>query len=248
MYLTRRSGSSAFAPDAFVFPGGTIASQDRTEAARARTLGLEADRLDREFRATLPEELPCDETPTDRESARALLVAALRELFEETGVLLARTARGLPIDPSSEEWARITDERVAVRDERVVFADFLTAHDSFADARALSLFSHWITPPSEPRRYNTHFFLAEVPPGQDPLADAFETHDGIWIAPAAALERHRAGTMHLVYPTIKHLTRLSSFGSVAAAIEFARNKPVVTIVPADAGDDFEIPAALEDAW
>ncbi len=248
VYLTRRSASSAFAPDAFVFPGGTIADQDRSEAVRARTLGLQADRLDREFRAALPEALACDEPPVDRESARALTVAALRELFEETGVLLARTTGGLPIDASGDEWERAAGERVAVRDERLAFADFLTAHDWYADAEALSLFSHWITPPSEPRRYNTHFFFAVAPPGQDPLADAFETHDGIWISPAAALDRGRAGTMHLVYPTIKHLARLAAFDSVDAALEFARSKPVLTIVPADAGDDFAIPAALENAW
>lgn len=248
VYLTRRSASSAFAPDAFVFPGGTIASQDLTEAARARTLGLETERVDGEFRATLPEELACDEPPVERASARALIVAALRELFEETGVLLARTAGGAPVDAASEDWRRVAEERIAVRDERLAFADFLKAHGWYADAHALSLFSHWITPPSEPRRYNTHFFFAVAPHGQDALADAFETHDGIWISPAAALERRRAGTMHLVYPTIKHLARLAVFDSVDAALEFARNKPVLTIVPADAGDDFDIPEALENAW
>lgn len=248
VYLTRRSASSAFAPDAFVFPGGTIAPQDLTEAALARTLGLETDRVEGEFRATLPEELACDEPPVERGSARALIVAALRELFEETGVLLARTAGGTPVDASSEDWRRVAEERIAVRDERLTFADFLKLHDWYADAHALSLFSHWITPPSEPRRYNTHFFFAVAPHGQDALADAFETHDGIWISPGAALERRSAGTMHLVYPTIKHLARLADFGSVDAALEFARSKPVLTIVPADAGDDFDIPEALENAW
>jgi 8-oxo-dGTP pyrophosphatase MutT (NUDIX family) len=248
VYLTRRSASSAFAPDAFVFPGGTIAPQDLTEAARARAVGLETERVDGEFRATLPEELACDEPPVERASARALIVAALRELFEETGVLLARTAGGTPVDAASEDWRRVAEERIAVRDERLTFADFLKLHDWYADAHALSLFSHWITPPSEPRRYNTHFFFAVAPHGQDALADAIETHDGIWISPGAALERRNAGTMHLVYPTIKHLARLAVFDSVDAAVEFARSKPVLTIVPADAGDEFDIPEALENAW
>jgi 8-oxo-dGTP pyrophosphatase MutT (NUDIX family) len=248
VYLARRSASSAFAPDAFVFPGGTIAAQDASEAARARTLGLDAERLDREFRAAIPADLGSDEPPIDRESARALVVAALRELFEEAGVLLARTGSGLPIGASPVDWERVAAQRVAVRDGTVAFADFLTAHDWYADARELALFSHWITPPSEPRRYNTHFFFAVAPPGQAALADAFETHDGIWISPAAALERLSAGTLHLVYPTIKHLVRLASFDSVDAALEFARSKPVLTIVPRDAGDDFAIPPALENQW
>jgi 8-oxo-dGTP pyrophosphatase MutT (NUDIX family) len=248
VYLTRRSASSAFAPDAFVFPGGTIAPQDLTEAAREQTLGLETNRVDGEFRATLPEELACDEPPVERESARALIVAALRELFEETGVLLARRACGTPVDGASEDWRQVAEERIAVRDERLTFADFLKGHDWYADAHALSLFSHWITPPSEPRRYNTHFFFAVAPQGQEALADAFETHDGIWISPAAALQRLRDGTMHLVYPTIKHLARLAAFDSVDAALKFAQSKPVLTIVPVDAGEDFDIPEALEDAW
>jgi 8-oxo-dGTP pyrophosphatase MutT (NUDIX family) len=248
VYLTRRSAKSAFAPDAFVFPGGTIEAQDASEAARARTLGLEPDRLDREFRATIPTDLACDEPAVDRDAAGALYIAALRELFEEAGVLFARTAAGLPVDAALADWDRIASERIVVRKGAVSFADFLKAHDWYADARALTLFSHWITPPSEPRRYNTHFFFAVAPADQAALADAFETHDSLWIAPASALARGRSGELHLVYPTIKHLARLQSFDSVDAALAFARSKPVLTIVPRDTADDFEIPAALEDAW
>lgn len=248
VYLARRSASSAFAPDAFVFPGGTIAPQDSSEAARVRTLGLETDRLDREFRAAVPDELACDEAPVDRESARALLIAALRELFEEAGVLFARTASGDAIEATATDWERVAEQRVAVRDGSLAFADFLVDHDWYADSRAIALFSHWITPRSEPRRYNTHFFFAAAPPDQAALADAFETHDGLWIAPSAALERFGAGRLHLVYPTIKHLARLAGFDSVESALEFAQRKPVLTIVPNDAGDDFAIPTALEDAW
>ena len=93
-----------------------------------------------------------------------------------------------------------------------------------------------------------HRRFAVAPPGQAALADTIETHDGVWIAPREALARHRSGTLHLVYPTIKHLERLAAFDSVDAALNFARGKPVLTILPSDAGEDFAIPAALEDAW
>lgn len=248
LYLTRRSGHSAFAPDAFVFPGGTVEAQDATEPARTRTVGLEPERIEREFRAAIPDELLCDEPPVDRAAAATVLVAALRELFEEAGVLLARTALGAPIEAAAIDWERVATERVAVRKGRLAFADFLTAHDWYADGHALTLFSHWITPPTEPRRYNTYFFFAVAPPDQAALADAYETHDGIWISPAAALARRRAGTLHLVYPTIKHLARLEEFQSVDATLEFARKKPVLTIMPREAADDFEIPPALENVW
>ncbi len=248
VYLTRRSARSSFAPDAFVFPGGTIEPQDTDEAARARTVGVDADRLDREFRAAIPADLACDEPAVNRAQASALFIAALRELFEEAGVLLARTAGGLSVGAASADWKRIAAERTAVRNAALSFVDFLHRHDWFADARALTLFSHWITPASEPRRYNTHFFFAAAPADQVALADAFETHDGIWISPAEALARQRLGRMHLVYPTIKHLARLESFDSLREALDFARSKPVLTIVPRDTNDDFEIPATLENAW
>lgn len=248
VYLTRRSAGAAFAPDAFVFPGGTIEPQDGSEGARARTVGLELERLDREFRAEIPQELDCDEPVTGNDAAATLMVAALRELFEEAGVLLARTAAALPVDARAADWRRVTEERAAVRSGALAFADFLAAHDWYADARALTLFSHWITPPSEARRYNTHFFFAVAPVDQVPLADASETHDGIWIAPSAALERRRSGTLHLVYPTIKHLERLAGFDSVETALDYARRKRVLTIMPKNTPDDFQIPAALENAW
>lgn len=248
VYLTRRSTGAAFAPDAFVFPGGTIEPQDGSDATRARTVGLELERLDREFRAEIPQELGCDEPAIANDAAATLMVAALRELFEEAGILLARTAAALPVDARAEDWHRVEGERDAVRSGALTFADFLAGHDWYADARALTLFSHWITPPSEPRRYNTHFFFAVAPSDQAALADASETHDGIWIAPSAALERRRSQALHLVYPTIKHLERLAGFDSVEAALDYAQRKRVLTIMPKDTPDDFEIPAALENAW
>jgi 8-oxo-dGTP pyrophosphatase MutT (NUDIX family) len=245
VYLTRRSARSAFAPDAFVFPGGTVEAQDATREAEARTIGLEPDRLGQEFRASISPALASSEPAVGQDAARSLLVAALRELFEEAGVLLARDRSHRPIAADSEQLGA---QRVAVRKGELTFADFLTGHDWYADARALTLFSHWITPPSEPRRYNTHFFFAAAPPNQAARADAHETHDGIWIAPSQALEQYRAGALHLVYPTIKHLERLSAFASVDDALRYALTKPVLTIMPSAGADDFAIPAALENAW
>lgn len=248
VYLARRGANAAFAPDAFVFPGGTIETQDSSSTVRARTLGLQPERLAREFRASIPVELSCDEPAVAAADGATLFVAALRELFEEAGILLARTADGMAIDAASPDWEGVGAQRAAVRAGKLSFADFLAAHDWYADAGALTLFSHWITPPSEPRRYNTHFFFALAPADQAALADDSETHDGIWITPREALERRRSGALHLVYPTIKHLERLQAYDSIDEALQFARSKPVLTIVPRDVADDYSIPAALENAW
>jgi recombination protein RecT len=167
LYMTRRSSHSTFAPDAYVFPGGTL-------------------------------------EPQDGKPPEAIARAAVRELFEEAGVRL---------DPAE-----------------------------------LVPFSRWITPESEPRRYDTHFFFARAPEDQTAQADAVETHDGIWIAPAQALQRYRERAFHLVYPTIKHLERLRAFASIGDVVNFARHKAIPAICPTPDGESFVIPAELEDAW
>jgi 8-oxo-dGTP pyrophosphatase MutT (NUDIX family) len=198
--MVRRSSRSAFAPDAFVFPGGTVDPEDY-----ATQLNGWAARIADEFRAQTPEVLPSTEDPVGVADAAALVAAAVRELREEAAVDVAP--------------------------ERLV------------------LFSHWITPPTEPRRYNTHFFLAPGDEATTVSADAFETHDAQWIEPSHALERYAAGAMHLVYPTIKHLERLAPLATIDDALAYARTKPILTIMPDRApSEGFVMPAELEGAW
>ena len=114
---------------------------------------------------------------------------------------------------------------------------------------ALHLFSHWITPPSEPKRFNTYFFIARAPDGARGRADAHETHDARWISPSAALREYAAHKIHLVYPTIKHLERATAFRSVQEIVGFAHDKAIVTIMPWGApSEGFVLPHALEGAW
>jgi 8-oxo-dGTP pyrophosphatase MutT (NUDIX family) len=246
VFMLRRSSRSSFVPDAFVFPGGTVDDDDNGDAVRARTLGLEAERLRGEFRATVPAELPADAAVVDESLASGLSIAALRELFEEAGVALARTATGVPL--GSDAHHRMQGARERLRSGSMTFAEVLRENDWYADAAALTYFSHWITPPTEPRRYDTHFFLATAP-DQAALADAQETHDGIWISPSDALARYGNGSFRLVYPTIKHLDRIAGFASVEALAAFSRTKPVLTIMPSGSPyEDFAMPASLENAW
>ena len=233
LYMTRRSAASAFAPDAFVFPGGTIDAQDHSDAARERALGVEGGFLNGETRLTIAAELP---------------IAALRELFEEAGVLIARTAAGASVDAARVDARDVADARVRVRAGELGFAEFLREREWFADARALTFFSHWITPESEPRRYSAHFFFALAPPDQAGQADRVETHDGIWIAPRRALERYREGRFHLVYPTIKHLQRLENFADLQSMAQYARSKTIASVLPDETPDGFTLPPELERTW
>ena len=198
--MVRRSARSAFAPDAFVFPGGTVDAVDFE-----RPSPWPAQRVAAEFRAEVPYGLPSSEPRVESREAAALVHAAVRELSEEAGIAL--------------------------------------------DAGALHLFSHWITPPTEPRRYNTHFFVAAAEENHVGVADRFETHDERWIDPAEALALYRAQQLHLVYPTIKHLERLSQFANVNELLEFSQVKKILTIMPSCAPDEgFVMPSALEGSW
>jgi 8-oxo-dGTP pyrophosphatase MutT (NUDIX family) len=236
VFMVRRSASSAFAPDAFVFPGGVVDAQDTSALALDRALGIDAASLREDFRT---------------ESAAGLLNAALRELFEEAGVLFAAGVDGDPLDHRiiAARSSDLERARVRVRSGEDEFVAALATYGWRPDARGLALFSHWITPPTEPRRYDTHFFVAHAPEQQSPIADAGETHDGRWIEARAALEEYRAGRMHLVYPTIKHLERLENFTTPDELMTFARSKPIVTIVPnVSAEHGFVMPESLEQRW
>ena len=170
-------------------------------------------------------------------TGEALDETALREQFR------AQVPKELPTDRSPvtlPDAAALV--RAALRELHEEAGVVLTSD-------ALQLFSHWVTPPGESRRYDTHFFVAAAAPGQHAQADAYETHDGLWIAPREALARERAGTMYLVYPTIKHLERLVPYQSVASVLDFARVKPILTIMPNDSpANGFTMPEPLENAW
>ena len=198
--MVRRSSQSPFAPDALVFPGGTVDAGDFVQDPPACML-----RLQKTFRATVSPLLPCDETPITGDEAIALVNAAVREAREEASVEVS--------------------------------------------GNALHLFSHWITPPTEPRRYNTFFFVARARDGTHGSADEFETHDARWTTARAAFLAHAAAEVHLVYPTIKHLERALAFRTVEELIAFTKEKPIVTIMPWGApSEGFTMPRELEGAW
>lgn len=141
----------------------------------------------------------------------AFRVAAIRETWEECGILLA--APGTP--PAADgPFAAMLAERALV-----------------PDCSCLAHFAHWITPVAVPKRFDTHFFLAAAPPDQDALHDGHEAVDSVWIRPADALAEAVAGTKKVVFPTRMNLTKLARSNSVAEAFAAARARPVVTVQP-----------------
>ncbi|HEV2261632.1 MAG TPA: hypothetical protein VGR69_05030 [Candidatus Rubrimentiphilum sp.] len=215
-------------PDAYVFPGGTVTEADLSERAFARTVGIDEPRLREQFRARTAPEMNVP-LPSPREAA-GLLIAALRELYEEAGVLLA------------------TQPVKAIPSSRTPFLELLEQTNLWGDAQRLVFFSQWLTPPQFAQRYNTHFFLARANPDETATADTLETHDGLWMTPGDALDRFAGGGLALVYPTIKHLERLTAFGTIEELFAFARSKPILAITPNTTDTGFALPAELEGAW
>ena len=206
--LMRRHRGSGFVPGAWVFPGGRVDTADSGPALYERIEGL----------------------PTDPSPDSDFWTAALRELFEETGVLLARDAQGTwAADATADR--RLKGHRSALLEGTAAMLDVLEDLDLRLVADGMVHIAHWVTPVVEPRRYDTHFFVAALPPDRTAAADAREMTDTVWSTPAAALERFEAGALPMVFPTVKTLETLRGYGSVEDALTSLRHRNVPRILP-----------------
>ncbi|MBI4539639.1 MAG: NUDIX hydrolase [Gemmatimonadetes bacterium] len=217
--LLRRHRSAGFVPGAYVFPGGRVDTEDREQRIVARTAGLTAE----EAAARL--ELPAGEPP-----ALAYYLAAVREAFEETGLLIARDRqeRFAPCAAGNPEVARLRQE--LLRAERS-FAHILERLDLRVAADALEYIAHWITPEAEPRRYDTRFFAAVVPRDREVTPHRPELVDALWCPPADALEQHRRGALPMIFPTLRTLESLTPFARPEDALAAFRRERIRAIQP-----------------
>jgi 8-oxo-dGTP pyrophosphatase MutT (NUDIX family) len=207
VFMLRRNLDSAFVAGASVFPGGAVDPADRAPELVARVHG----RTDAGASALLGQ----------ASGGLGFWVAAIREAFEEAGVLLARSAAtGDPIDIDDPDTAaRLDTARLAVGRGERPFVDVVREEDLLPDAGALHLFSHWITPPGAPRRYETRFFVAAAPEGHAYLHDDTETVASEWVRPDDALERGRRGELELIFPTRRSLSVLARFHTAADLLD-----------------------------
>lgn len=218
--LVRRNRSSGFVPGAWVFPGGRV---DGTDASPSLL-----DRVDRLDPARVSERLGLSEQAEP--PAISYVLAAIREAFEETGLLVARTSDGSWPEAAAHD-AYVDGLREAVLEDRTPFAEALRELDCRIDGDSIEYLAHWITPLVEPRRYDTRFFLAEVSPTAKATLDPREMIDARWRKPADALAENAAGDLPMVFPTIRTLEQLEGFSSVPEAIEYFRGRAVPPILP-----------------
>ncbi len=215
-YLIRRAREMRFLGGYYAFPGGKVDLGDRRPDALMRVHGLS------------PEAASARLDDTHDVPALAYWVAAVRELFEETGVLLAVDAAGRLVEATAPDIAtRLEAHRTAlVRGERS-FTAVLAEHDWRAHLAPLAYVSHFITPPSSPIRFSARFFLCPLPPGQSPRLYLEETTEGFWVPPARAYARFRAGEWRMAEPAeygMQYLAQFESYDAVWAHHADGRHK------------------------
>ena len=199
-----------FNSGALVFPGGSVDKGDQKIIERPE-LYSGADGLDA--------------------SALSFRIAAIRETFEESGILLAR-AQGSKTLIDAKRAAEIEAvHRTALCEGNTTFLKVLTDSGILLALDELVPYAHWITPEGVPKRFDTWFFLAAAPPEQVGAHDGKESTDSIWLSPREALAGGDSGRFKLPFPTTRNLIRLGKQPSVSAALDDAGGRPIVTVMP-----------------
>lgn len=226
-WLLTRVRDMVFAAGMSVFPGGRVDDADADLPFTGDGIVAVAARFD-----------------VDEASARALVGAAVRETFEETGVLLTVPA------------ADLSGARADVEAGRVSFGELLRANGLVVDSTALRPWSRWITPAGEARRYDTRFFVGALPVGAEALDVTSESSEASWVGLAAALEQAQRGERGMLPPTLATLAAMREFRSVAAVLVAADTRNLDPISPeitrvGDAiiatlpdGTSFELPLSM----
>ncbi len=209
--MMRRNFKSGFLPGTYLFPGGALDEADDTPELQAIGSGF-----------------------SDAEASRALglasgglayWAAAIRESFEEAGILVAYddSRQMVALDhPDRAECFRL--HRHALNAGERGFIEIMCDEGLTLAADQLVYFSHWITPVSAPRRYDTRFFVAVAPPAQEPLHDNLETISHLWVRPAGALDLHHDNRFDMRLPTVRTLEEFAAYDNVDTLMHGMRNK------------------------
>ena len=209
-FLMRRVSTMAFAAGMYVFPGGRIDDADLVESFDWTGAPLDAARM-----------------TAGPDLARGLVVCAARELFEETGVLLAVDERGV-VPPEDDRWE---SDRAAVHESSGALADVLSRRGLALDPDLLPLWTHWVTPEVESRRYDVRFFVAAVPAGQRARDVSGEADDVRWETPASALVAYGEGRLPMLPPTVATIADLMPFSDARSVLAAASSRDVRPLMP-----------------
>ncbi|MFI1014212.1 NUDIX hydrolase [Streptomyces sp. NPDC020965] len=212
VHMLRRRVSMAFAGGAYAYPGGGVDDRDSRPVRWAGPpLAVWAARLG-----------------VDEASAQAVVCAAVRETYEEAGVLLAgRTPETVIGDTTGEDWEA---DRQALVDRTLSFADFLDRRGLVLRSDLLGAWARWITPEFEPRRYDTWFFAAALPEGQRTRNASTEADRTVWTLPAAAVAGYERGELLMMPPTVSTLRALTPYATAAEAVGAADGRDLAPVL------------------
>ena len=203
--MVKRHHQIDFASGALVFPGGKTHAGDDDPAWADHILGGE-----------------------DHDAVqRGLRIAAIREVFEEAGILLARRTDGSPMG----DQVAPMEVRQAVDAGMTAFLDVVRDLDAKLDLNTLTVFARWITPPMTPKRFDTWFYVAHAPADQLAACDGRETVDAEWIAPSEVLRMAQAGERKVIFPTRMNVQLLAEASSADDCIARAQARKLVTVRP-----------------
>jgi len=231
--MLQRSHSLKFMPGVFVFPGGGLDAADSSPEMHALCVGLE-------------DEAASQALGVER-GGLAYWVAAIREAFEEAGILLAYDAGGGIVSLHGEAAERFRAHRSSLDERRGDFGTIVRDEGLRLATDRLTYFGHWITPVSAPRRYDTRFFLAVAPERQEARHDSYETIAHVWVRPQEALDLCARETLNMRFPTIKTLEQFTQCATAAELVAVLSSKGVVrpllprmtrdgrTLLPGDPG-------------
>lgn len=211
VFMLKRHIESDFVGGAYVYPGGKVDEADRHADVEEVCEGLSSRAANAKMNV--------------ESGAIGVWIAAVRECFEEAGVLLAKDSSGEHVsfsDPAVHKRFSEHKSKVYKGEKRLV--DVCREENLVLQLDEIHYFSHWITPPSAPKRFDTHFFVAVAPPEQEALHDDIETVANCWVRPMDAVDMYKNEEMFMVFPTIKHLLLLSEFDTVEALMASAAAK------------------------
>ena len=245
--MLQRNFQSGFMPGMFLFPGGAIDAGDQAGALLARCAGVD----DKTASAALGLS----------HGGLAYWAGAIRESFEEAGVLLAYDEAGGLVNPGDpQRIERFEEYRRRLNAGDPVLENMMAAEGLRLAVDRLTYFSHWITPVNAPRRYDTRFFAAAAPEGQEASPDNVEAIHHVWVRPGVGVDRYRGGQFKMRTPTIRTLEQFAAFDTVdnlMAALRSQRSIPAMLprislagkrLLPGDAGYEEAAAEAEHGKW
>jgi 8-oxo-dGTP pyrophosphatase MutT (NUDIX family) len=209
LLMLQRNHQSGFMPGMFLFPGGAVDAGDREAAVAARCGGLDDDAASAALGLS--------------HGGLAYWAAAIRESFEEAAVLLAYEESGALANPCEPQRAeRFEEYRRKLNAGEQDLGEMLERERLTLAVDRLAYFSHWITPVNAPRRYDTRFFVAVAPEGQEAAPDNVEAIHHVWVNPGVAVDRYRSGEYKMRTPTIRTLEQFATYDTADALIRGLR--------------------------